>query len=200
MSTARSSRAASLTTKVCGPSAGARRDPCAGWGRLRTRPSRLPSAYPLNSSSKTSKHALASALAYVRGPQPQRLGRGCFFLRQTWRRTSGEYPALLDITEGGPVGALVLARNAVAGDIWELAGRAAVGETIILGANRTRVFPLPPAAASPASSQHSRQALLFGAGRAGSAFTAAHRHRRLGRRPAPYCAKPWLTWALRNSS
>lgn len=28
------------------------------------------------------------------------------------------YPALLDITNGGPVGALVFARNAVAGTIW----------------------------------------------------------------------------------
>jgi hypothetical protein len=28
------------------------------------------------------------------------------------------YPALLDITNGGPVGALVFARNAVAGSIW----------------------------------------------------------------------------------
>jgi hypothetical protein len=32
------------------------------------------------------------------------------------------YPALLDITEGGPVGALVFARNAVAGRIWTASG------------------------------------------------------------------------------
>lgn len=72
------------------------------------------------------------------------------------------YPALLDITEGGPVGALVLARNAVAGDIWERTGRAAVAETIVLGPNRTRIFPQPPRAPAAARAQHHRQTLLFG--------------------------------------
>lgn len=72
------------------------------------------------------------------------------------------YPALLDITDGGPIGALVLARNAVAGDIWESAGRAIVAETIVLGANRTRIFPQPPRAPAAASASHHRQTLLFG--------------------------------------
>lgn len=72
------------------------------------------------------------------------------------------YPALLDITEGGPIGALVLAKNAVAGDIWEPAGRASVAETIVLGANRTTLFPQPPRASTAASARHHRQTLLFG--------------------------------------
>src|SRR6266542_1095721 len=72
------------------------------------------------------------------------------------------YPALLDITRVGPVGALVLARNAVAGDIWEPTGRASVRETLVLGAVRRRVFPSPPALAPTAAPRDHRQVLLFG--------------------------------------
>jgi hypothetical protein len=77
-------------------------------------------------------------------------------------RVQRGYPALLDITDGGPVGALVLARNAVAGDVWEREGRAAVAETIVLGPNRTRIFPSPSPMPSVGSRRHHRQTLLFG--------------------------------------
>jgi hypothetical protein len=43
------------------------------------------------------------------------------------------YPALLDITHGGPVGALVFARNAVAGDIWTPEGRFALSHATVIG-------------------------------------------------------------------
>ncbi len=43
------------------------------------------------------------------------------------------YPALLDITDGGPVGALVLARNALAGDIWTRNGRYEIDYTNVIG-------------------------------------------------------------------
>lgn len=54
------------------------------------------------------------------------------------------YPALLNISEGGPVGALVFARSAVAGDIWfEDRSRAPVKSLTIIG-SRIRVLTPEP--------------------------------------------------------
>lgn len=51
------------------------------------------------------------------------------------------YPALLGILDGGPAGALVFARDAVAGDIWERHGRASVASMVVCGARRQEFFP-----------------------------------------------------------
>lgn len=80
------------------------------------------------------------------------------------------YPALLDITGGGPVGALVLAQRAVAGDIWERDGRTAVECSIVLGARREVLYPSPQAPFEVDRAQYDRQIRLFG--EAGQALLA----------------------------
>lgn len=72
------------------------------------------------------------------------------------------YPALLDITRGGPVGALVLARRAAAGDIWTSGDRTSVAQTIVLGGRREIVLPRPAVPVTFASAMFDRQARLFG--------------------------------------
>jgi hypothetical protein len=72
------------------------------------------------------------------------------------------YPALLDIADGLPVGALVFARNAVAGDIWRRGGRReALEEAVVAGMPRKRLCPAPstPPGADPT---YDRQSRLFG--------------------------------------
>ena len=72
------------------------------------------------------------------------------------------YPALLDIGRGVPVGALVLARSAVAGDLWfPGGGRAALRETAVVGHRRQLLFPRPAAKAT-AIGMYDRQSRLFG--------------------------------------
>lgn len=72
------------------------------------------------------------------------------------------YPALLDIS-GQPVGALVLAENAVAGDIWTPdRSRRAVKETVILGRNARGLYPAPPPSPPKADYTYDRQARWFG--------------------------------------
>jgi ThiF family len=73
------------------------------------------------------------------------------------------YPALLDVSRGMPVGALVFATQAVAGDLW-FAGnrRAELGEAHIVGNNRQFLYPRPPARAALAGAAYDRQSRLFG--------------------------------------
>ena len=72
------------------------------------------------------------------------------------------YPALLDIGRGVPVGALVLARAAVAGDLWlPSGGRSELGETAIIGHRRQLLFPRPAAKAATIG-MYDRQSRLFG--------------------------------------
>jgi len=71
------------------------------------------------------------------------------------------YPALLDITHGGPVGALVFADNAAAGTVWRPGGMTALDAVTVIGPNLRRLYPRPPRAAH-APSVYSRQSLLFG--------------------------------------
>ena len=72
------------------------------------------------------------------------------------------YPALLDIS-GRPVGALVFARNAVAGDIWTPdRRRREVREVVIVGRNLTRLYPAPPPPPAKADPTFDRQARWFG--------------------------------------
>ena len=55
------------------------------------------------------------------------------------------YPALLDITNGGPVGALVFAQQAIAGEIWTAhLRRHRLHHAQIVGLHPHKLFPEPP--------------------------------------------------------
>jgi molybdopterin/thiamine biosynthesis adenylyltransferase len=73
------------------------------------------------------------------------------------------YPALLDIAKGMPVGALVFAENAIAGDVWlpgdarvELAGASIAGSCL------RRLTAAPTCRPMNRDSMYDRQARLFG--------------------------------------
>lgn len=73
------------------------------------------------------------------------------------------YPALLDILRGQPVGALVFARHAVAGDIWSPdAMRMPLNDGRIIGTRFERLFPEPPLRPRGRERAYDRQARLFG--------------------------------------
>lgn len=73
------------------------------------------------------------------------------------------YPALLDIARGQPVGALVVARGAVAGDIWVPSnGRRSIAETAILGRNLHRLYTGPAASPPVRAAIDDRQARIYG--------------------------------------
>jgi len=73
------------------------------------------------------------------------------------------YPALLDITRDGPVGALVFAQNAVAGDIW-LPGkqRHILHHATVVGLHPRRLYPQPPVMVQRINPMYDRQVRLFG--------------------------------------
>lgn len=73
------------------------------------------------------------------------------------------YPALLDIAKGMPVGALVFARNAVAGDIW-LPGerRIELACGLIVGGSLRQLTPNLTTRADRRNPMYERQARLFG--------------------------------------
>jgi hypothetical protein len=72
------------------------------------------------------------------------------------------YPALLDIS-GHPVGALVLAHNSLAGDIWtEDRTRRPIKETVIVGRNLQRLYPAPPPRPPKADPSYDLQVRWFG--------------------------------------
>ena len=73
------------------------------------------------------------------------------------------YPALLDILRGQPVGALVFAHQAIAGDLWFPGGkRTPLWETRIIGPSIQRLFPSPPPPPKGRDHTYDRQARLFG--------------------------------------
>jgi molybdopterin/thiamine biosynthesis adenylyltransferase len=73
------------------------------------------------------------------------------------------YPALLDIANGIPVGALVFARNAVAGDIWlESGARVALSKASIIGRSLRELRNCPPTWSPQRDPMYDRQARLFG--------------------------------------
>ncbi len=72
------------------------------------------------------------------------------------------YPALLDITNGGPVGALVFANNAAAGEIWRRSGVTPLDEVTVVGPNIRHLYPSPPSVTSLVSPIYHRQSMLFG--------------------------------------
>ncbi|MGO9111662.1 MAG: HesA/MoeB/ThiF family protein [Thermoguttaceae bacterium] len=73
------------------------------------------------------------------------------------------YSALLDITKGGPVGALVFAGNAVAGQIWTRDGIHELHDLTVVGLNHRRLYPSPRRHATQVDARYRRQSLLFGA-------------------------------------
>jgi len=73
------------------------------------------------------------------------------------------YPALLDITKDGPVGALVFAANAVAGQIWTREGIQELHDLTVVGLNHRRLFPSSQQQTSQVDARYHRQSLLFGA-------------------------------------
>lgn len=72
------------------------------------------------------------------------------------------YRALLDITGGGPVGALVMARNAMAGDIWTPGRRYELDHAVIIGAHVRRLFPKLANGPIAVDSMYDRHARIFG--------------------------------------
>lgn len=73
------------------------------------------------------------------------------------------YPALLDLTQGLPVGALVFATKAAAGDIWWTADiRIATTEVRVIGHTIERLTTSPVAGTAKADEKYVRQVLLFG--------------------------------------
>ncbi|UPJ47657.1 ThiF family adenylyltransferase [Bradyrhizobium sp. 200] len=73
------------------------------------------------------------------------------------------YPSLVDISRGLPVGALVFARSAVAGDLWfEDKQRAPLKEAIVLGQRRELLYPSPLKTTQVRRLEFDRQSRLFG--------------------------------------
>lgn len=73
------------------------------------------------------------------------------------------YPALLDVLDGPPVGALVFAKEAVAGDLWLPDGtRRTLREAKAVGTTVARLYPEPPPRPAAADETYDRQARLFG--------------------------------------
>ena len=73
------------------------------------------------------------------------------------------YPALVDITEGGPVGALVFARDAVAGEIWTPSKVYPLDYLTVVGLNHRRLYQAPQRSSTIPDNIYHRQSLLFGA-------------------------------------
>lgn len=73
------------------------------------------------------------------------------------------YPALLDVLRGQPVGGIVFARNAIAGDIWlSTTNRLPLSESRIIGPSVRRLFFKPPTRPGGRNEMYDRQARLFG--------------------------------------
>lgn len=73
------------------------------------------------------------------------------------------YPALLDIADGLPVGALVAARRALAGDIWLPDGRRVpLRRTTVIGRRRRVLLPQPEQRRLLVDPSYDRQTRLFG--------------------------------------
>ncbi|HKA66611.1 MAG TPA: ThiF family adenylyltransferase, partial [Solirubrobacterales bacterium] len=84
------------------------------------------------------------------------------FSREDLESHERGYPALLDIS-GRPVGALVLAEDALAGDIWTPdRARRPIAETLIVGSNLRRLHPEPPPRPPQADRTYDRGVRVFG--------------------------------------
>jgi ThiF family protein len=73
------------------------------------------------------------------------------------------YPALLQISRGMPVGALVLARHAVSADIWmSKTARLEIEDAIVVGSALERLTPSPKKDLPAAAQTYDRQRRMFG--------------------------------------
>lgn len=73
------------------------------------------------------------------------------------------YPALRDIVQGQPVGAIVCTEHAVAGDIWLPDGeKAAITETIVVGTTVQRLYAQPLSLKVHPDETYDRQSRIFG--------------------------------------
>jgi tRNA A37 threonylcarbamoyladenosine dehydratase len=72
------------------------------------------------------------------------------------------YPALLDITNGIPVGALVFAKAAAAGEIWTTSGVFPLDHVKVIGRKIQSFYPSPQAAPRRANTMYDRHTRLFG--------------------------------------
>lgn len=72
------------------------------------------------------------------------------------------YPALVDITNGGPIGALVFAEGAVAGEIWTRDGTRELDSMTVVGVNRRPLFSEPQNIPGFCDQMYNRQSLMFG--------------------------------------
>lgn len=94
------------------------------------------------------------------------------FSGDDWASQQRGYPALLDVTGGIPVGALVIAENAVAGNIWLAADRViSLESTTLVGRSIRRLTAAPSSTSGAAAHMFDRQVRLFGD--AGQALLAA---------------------------
>jgi hypothetical protein len=74
------------------------------------------------------------------------------------------YPALVQLLRGRPVGALVLATNAVAGDLFSTDGkRRTLSAATVIGRSRLLQYPEPHTSTRARNARYQRQSLLFGA-------------------------------------
>jgi molybdopterin/thiamine biosynthesis adenylyltransferase len=117
---------------------------------------RLAAAFVRDAALRAAGEGLAYLAVHSHGG-----GRYVDFSPEDLASHDNGYPAVLDIVGGPPVGALVFAGDAVAGDIWTPEGRARVREAVVLGPSfrRLRPEPLPDLLADP---RYDRQARLFG--------------------------------------
>jgi hypothetical protein len=85
------------------------------------------------------------------------------FSGDDYRSHERGYPALLDVARGMPVGALVFADRAVAGDIWLPDGpRVELADGSIIGRRLRRIGPTPLSQAGIIDPDYDRQVRLFG--------------------------------------
>jgi hypothetical protein len=73
------------------------------------------------------------------------------------------YPALLDLARGLPVGALVFAENAAAGELWLTPDlQVPISEVRVVGDRMQRLYSAPRVARSSRKAEFDRQILMFG--------------------------------------
>ena len=85
-----------------------------------------------------------------------------YFSSDDLRSHEKGYPALLDIMHGGPVGALVLAKNAIAGDIWTREGRFELSNATVIGNKIFNIYPEQKSAPKISDPIYDRNTRLFG--------------------------------------
>lgn len=103
------------------------------------------------------------------------------------------YPALLDIVGGPPVGALVFANNAVAGQVWTRDGVIELGSMTVIGKRHRRLYPSRRKAPRFVDALYDRQALMFGS--AGQELLGAAKVGIIGLGGAGSLISEWLSLA-----